>query len=171
MNLGDMLTDGDVINEDGLRSALEVQRRTGERLGSTLVRLGLVDEKVLAQMLGEQHEVQGVNPLEVELDYDAVELLDVTQAMRLGSLPLWLEDDVVGVAMADPTDDTVMAELERLTDRSIKAFVAPQMLLYEAIKRAYQGRRGMEPGARSELTRIRSALTTALRDLDALLKG
>jgi hypothetical protein len=49
--LGEMLTAGRAVDEAALRQALEVQQVTGERLGTTLLRLRMVDPPTLAAAL------------------------------------------------------------------------------------------------------------------------
>jgi len=169
-NLGDLLLDQHVVDHNDLESALEVQRKSGERLGSTLVRLGKIDESMLVRLLGEQHQVEGINPQCIEPQAEALEILDLTSAMRLGALPLWIRDSTLSVALADPGDANILAELGRRSGMTLKPFVAPQMLLYAAIKDAYTDSRDpREEEIRQVLTRSLGHLKKIVADLEQLL--
>ena len=50
--LGQLLRNAGLITEEELQIALEQQKRTGERLGSILVSLGIIDEQSLLEALG-----------------------------------------------------------------------------------------------------------------------
>jgi hypothetical protein len=138
-NLGDLLLDENVVNDEDLESALAVQKKSGERLGSTLVRLGKIDESMLVRLLAEQHQVEGIDPRYIEPQPVALDILDLTAAMRLGALPLSIRNGTLSVALADPGDREIIAELEQRSNMRLEVFVAPQMLLYDAIKAAYSG--------------------------------
>lgn len=169
-NLGDLLLDRRVVDDYDLESALAVQKKSGERLGSTLVRLGKIDETMLVRMLAEQHEVEGIDPQYMEPQPIALDILDLTAAMRLGALPLSIDEGTLHVAMADPGDADIVAELEQRSGLNLKTFVAPQMMLYAAIKRAYSGDR--EPCAGEMKTALGKALgqlKKIVADLERLL--
>ncbi len=166
--LGDLLRESQLVDEEQLRAALEVHRSTGERLGSTLLRLDLVEPQLLADLLGQQLEVDGIDPLCAEPMRGAVELLSFTQAMRFGCLPLWVDHGALGVAMADPTDAAVIEELKELTNPEIEPLVAPQMALFEAVKRAY-GKSSKDDLDRERLKKVARSLRNAMTLVDQLL--
>ncbi len=167
--LGDLLRESQLVDEEQLMAALEIHRSTGERLGSTLLRLDLVEPQLLADLLGQQLEVEGIDPLHAEPMPAAVELLSFTQAMRFGCLPLWVDHGTLGVAMADPTDDAVIGELKELTNMDIEPLVAPQMALFEAVKRTY-GKSPEQDLDRERLEKIAGSLRKALTLVDQLLQ-
>lgn len=164
--LGEMLRASSVVDEAALHRALEVQQVSGERLGTTLLRLRLVDPSTLAAALGEQHEVEGIDPGEIKPSPEALALVPYDDAARLGVLPLWVEDGTLAVAMSDPTDADAVAELSLMTSCELKRYVAPQMLLYGALRAAF-GRSGETFSSRArELVR---AIRLRLDELERLI--
>ncbi|MCG6962631.1 MAG: hypothetical protein LJE95_05110 [Acidobacteria bacterium] len=165
--LGEMLRASSTVDEEALHRALEVHQVTGERLGTTLLRLRMVDPSTLAALLGEQLEVEGIDPSEIKPSPEALALISYDDATRLGVLPMWVENGTLAVAMSDPTDEGAVAELALLTSCELKRYVAPQMLLYGALRVAF-GRSGETFSSRArELVR---AIRLRLDELEHLLE-
>jgi Type II secretion system (T2SS), protein E, N-terminal domain len=135
--LGDMLIEHEVITHDDLLRALEVSRDTGERLGSVLLRLRLVNAGMLVKFLGEQQSCEGINLYEVPPSPEALNLVPPELAIRLGCIPVWIEGDTLAVAMMDPRDEAIVAALAEHTGKKIKRLVALQSTIFAAIKTHY----------------------------------
>jgi type IV pilus assembly protein PilB len=137
--LGELLLEAHAITADELGRALEIQQSSGERLGSILLRLEMVDSKMLSSALGKQQDVEGVDLREVKPSKEALGLVKGLVARRLGCIPLWLEGEVLAVAMVDPRDEAVVLELAQHTGKRIKRMIAPQTMIYSAIVQSYGG--------------------------------
>ena len=59
--LGDMLVERDVISKFQLSAALNDQRRWGNRLGTSLIRLGFIHEETLTEFLATQYGLPSVD--------------------------------------------------------------------------------------------------------------
>jgi hypothetical protein len=164
--LGEMLRDRKLVDKKTLKAALEVQRTTGDRLGTTLLKLELMDATMLAQLLAEQQDVEGVDPSTLSPTREACQLLSFEEAMAMGVLPLRIEDDTLAVAMTDPRDTATIKKLKALTGREIRRFVAPQMALYQALKDAYQ-----QPQLTETPDQRLLRITSTLRELVTELEG
>ncbi len=167
--LGEMLRERRLVDEETLREALETQRTTGERLGSTLLELEIIDAGMLACLLGEQQEVEGIDPVNLNPTRQARDLLSFEQAMELGALPLWVMQDRLAVAMADPGNQATVDNIEELTGLKIKRYVAPHTALYEAVKRTYK-RREWNEQTEQRLRGIISSLRRRVNELEELLE-
>jgi type IV pilus assembly protein PilB len=111
-HLGALLLRKGLVKNAELDRALE-ERQTGELLGEALVRLRICFEDDIARVLAEQANVEFVDIGVTSVDYRAVELLPREQAERLRAIPLRLHPDgTVSVAVADPTDETLLPELK-----------------------------------------------------------
>ncbi|MCP4895384.1 MAG: hypothetical protein GY906_00285 [bacterium] len=169
--LGDLLLEHKHVDEEGIRTALEAQKRSGEPLGSTLVRLNLVDRDVVTELLGQQLGVTAVDPETVRPEVTALDLLSLSDVMRLGALPLRVRDGELVVAMTNPSDEEALGELKNLTGLRIVGWVAPQMALYEAVKRAYgvrKSRRESQESTEARLRRLTATLRGVLAELEAM---
>jgi type IV pilus assembly protein PilB len=142
--LGELLLEAEVITVENLQHALDVQANSGERLGSVLLRLELVDACLLASVLARQQGVEAVD-LRTELPTpEALSVLSREQAYRLGCIPLRLIAGELAAAFVDPCDEQGVSEVERIADRQVRRLVAPQTTIYSAIMHYYppEGTRG-----------------------------
>lgn len=108
-----------------------------------LVRDLRVDEVALVAALRKQTRVPLLDPAGVLVDPEAMRVLARDVCLRLRVLPIAMAHDgatrVLRVAMADPTDTTAVAEIEKLTQCEIDIAVLPLSAIDELIDRGYRG--------------------------------
>src|SRR5438045_2577924 len=123
-HLGALLLRKGLVTHDELDRALE-EKQEGELLGEALVRLRICFEDDIARALGEQAQVEFVDIGVTSVDRRAVQLLRKRDAQAMHAIPLRLHpDDTVSVAVADPSDDTLMPKLKlALGGREIRLLV------------------------------------------------
>jgi hypothetical protein len=137
-HLGALLLRKGLVTNAELDRALE-ERQTGELLGEALVRLRICFEDDIARVLAEQANVEFVDIGVTSVDYRAVELLPREQAELLRAIPLRLHPDgTVSVAVADPTDETLLPKLKlALGAYEVRLLVTMQSALRAAWAQAY----------------------------------
>jgi hypothetical protein len=137
-HLGALLMRKGLVTNEELDQALE-QREEGELLGEALVRLRICFENDIARVLGEQAHVDFVDIGITSVDRRAVQLLQKQDAIRMRAIPLRLHpDDTVSVAVADPTDQTLLPELKlALGGREVRLLVTTPSALRAAWATAY----------------------------------
>jgi type IV pilus assembly protein PilB len=140
-HLGALLLRKGLVTNTELDRALE-ERQTGELLGEALVRLRICFEDDIARVLAEQANVEFVDIGVTSVDYRAVELLPRDQAEELRAIPLRLHPDgTVSVAVADPTDETLLPKLKlALGAPKVRLLVTMQSALRAAWDGAYPSR-------------------------------
>jgi type IV pilus assembly protein PilB len=120
--LGQMLSASGAITAEDLTAGLAEQSRTGERLGTVLVRRG-ADAEHVARILARQLRLPYASaPLQA--DPAALKLLDRSLATRLRVVPLSLTERGLRLAMADPLDMAAADDLRFRTGRRIEPCVA-----------------------------------------------
>ena len=112
--IGDQLIDSGVISADQLSIAILEQKRSGERLGGVLVRLGFLTESVLKEALGEHLGQDSVNLREVVPDSDAIKLINKSLAVKLKVMPVSyiVDEQKLLLAMSDTFD---ILTIDRIT--------------------------------------------------------
>ncbi|MDX6506144.1 MAG: type pilus assembly protein PilB [Gaiellaceae bacterium] len=137
-HLGALLLRKGLLTNDELDRALE-QREPGELLGEALVRLRIAFEDDIARVLAEQAGVEFVDIGVTSVDHRAAELLNRQQAEEFRAIPIRLHpDDTVSVAVADPTDTTLLPKLKlALGARDVRLLVTMQSALRAAWAQAY----------------------------------
>lgn len=139
-NLGSMLLEANLIDEIQMQIALEVQRKSGKRFGSTLVDLKFIDENVLAAFLSKQVDIPCVSLLNIAIPPRLLAMIPGEMARRLNAIPFKMEDGVLFVAMTDPTDINAVTEIEARTDCPITPLIAPQSSVDKMILKCYEKR-------------------------------
>jgi type IV pilus assembly protein PilB len=111
--LGSLLLDKGLITPEQLDEALAERRVSGGLLGETLVRLGFIFETELARVLAEQAGVPFVNLEAVDVDRSAAATMPRSLGETLPALPVrFTPDGALVIAVADPTDETVLPQLQ-----------------------------------------------------------
>ena len=142
---GELLLDRDMITPDQLAQALKGRQDPRERLGQTLVRLGLLKEKDVVTLLGEQFALPIADADRLaKADPEAVALVPEQLARQAGVLALAKNGDTLEVAVGDPLDVVSLDFLRALTGRTLKVWIARPSEVKEAVEEFYQEIRATE---------------------------
>ncbi|MGZ4320138.1 MAG: GspE/PulE family protein [Gaiellaceae bacterium] len=138
-HLGSLLINRGLLTVDQVKQAFEEQRLTGRRLGEIAVGHGWVTGSDLARALADQFGVEYVDLSEVEPDRDAATLLQKELAFRYEALPIrFLANDLLLVAVADPTDVGRADDLRLALGHNVRLAVSDPTDLERAIKALYR---------------------------------
>lgn len=138
LRLGDVLLQQRLISQDQLQQTLDLQRKTGKKMGRLLIEGGLLTEEGLANGLARQLRIPYVNLKTFPFRAELVKLLPESAARRFRALVLEDKDNRLLVAFADPLDLFAFDEVSRLTKRNIAMAVAPETQLTLAFDRLYR---------------------------------
>jgi type II secretory ATPase GspE/PulE/Tfp pilus assembly ATPase PilB-like protein len=138
--LGELLVRRGDVTQEQLRLALSEQReRPTTRIGELLVGRGALTTKALAEALAEQHDLEFVDLARVDVDPNATSLLPEAYARRAQALPVrFLGDELVQVAIADPTDLRTADDLRLALGVNVRLAVADASALEGTIERTYR---------------------------------
>ena len=133
--LGRLLLDAGVIDQDTLNKALALQRESNDPIGRVLVEEGLVAERDLVQVLAKNIGMEFVDLEETTIDPAASSLLPEALANRYAAIPIRFEDDKLVVAMADPGNVLAIDDIRALGGVEIITMVATRSDVEAAIRR------------------------------------
>jgi MSHA biogenesis protein MshE len=165
IRIGDLLVQNRVITHEQLLSALAEQKKTGRKLGRTLIDLNFIKETDLLNFLSRQLQIPFLDISRHPRSPDTVKVLPESLARRFRVMLLENNVNDVLLAMADPTDLMALDELARVLKKTIRAAVVRESDLLAAIDQSY--RRTAEIGALAE--KLRHELSGNDIDLDSLL--
>jgi MSHA biogenesis protein MshE len=167
IRIGELLVQHQIISEEQLQTALSEQKRTGSKLGHTLVELGYLSPTGFLKFLGQQLQIPYIDLRHYQYKADSVRLLPEIYTRRFRSLVLAEERDGLLVGMADPTDIFAFDELRRILKRPIKLAVVGEDELLDIVDRIYR--------RTDEIINIAGELSEELGDggidLETLLSG
>jgi type IV pilus assembly protein PilB len=137
--LGDLLVKEKVITPEQLEQAIKTQKDGGgkERLGSVLVRLGMLSDEDVTNFLSRQYGVPAINLQYFEIDPAVVKLIPQETAKRYQILPLSRVGSALTIAMVDPTNVFAMDDIKFMTGFNIEPVVASEAAIMEGIEKAY----------------------------------
>jgi len=125
VQLGELLIEKGLITEAQLGEALVERRVHGGLLGEALVRLGFIFEDELARTLAEQAGVPFVNIEAYSVDRYAAGTLPRSLGESLPALPVrFTPEGGLVIAVADPTDETLLPRLQEAISCPIVLMVA-----------------------------------------------
>ena len=140
--LGERLVAAGLITQDQLQVALTEQTRRDEPLGRILVRLGLISEGVMRDMLGESLGHESIDLSTVIPDPDALIMVPKDIARRYHLLPINFDKNrkVLTLAMADTFNVVALDQTAALlgSDIGLETLVAGEAEIESAIEQFYQ---------------------------------
>ncbi len=138
LRIGDLLIQEGVITEPQLTTALGEQRRTGRKLGRTLVELGYVGEIELMNLLARQLDVPFVRLNQYRFDGALVKRLPEALARRFRAVVLAEQAGELLVGMADPLDIFAYDELVRVLKQPVRQAVVLESELLSTLDMVYR---------------------------------
>ncbi len=138
IRIGDLLVQHRIISETQLEAALAEQKRSGHKLGITLVELGYINEKQLLEFLSQQLNIPFIDLKKFKLDPQVVQLLPEAQARRYRALVLEAGAQDALVGMADPTDLFAFDQISSLLKRHVRQAVVWESDLLRALDLTYR---------------------------------
>ncbi|RMG88821.1 MAG: GspE/PulE family protein [Candidatus Dadabacteria bacterium] len=122
--LGQLLIEFKIITSEQLAEAMADQRRTGERLGSILIKKGYVTEEDLEYLLSRQLAVPAINLSKYQVPRELVELVSERFMKKNYVVPVERDEKTLTVAMANPQDYRVIDELRFMTGLRVAPVVS-----------------------------------------------
>ena len=165
--LGDMLLEAKLITAPQLEQAIAEQRKTGQMLGSTLLALGLVEEKQLMGLLQRQLGMPLLDLDVLPADEQALAKIKEEMARRYVALPVEIEGrKTLVVAMADPLNVAALEDLRFHAGMFIKPVLAAPTQILEAIERYYHLDTSMNEVVQSIIQSENEVVVNAVDDSD-----
>jgi type IV pilus assembly protein PilB len=135
--IGEMLLKGNLITQEQLRSALEVQKKTRERIGSVLVKTGTIKESELLSFLGRQFNIPVVDLSKYEINPEVVRLLPEEMVQKNMALPINRVGAKLIVAVADPSNMAILDAIGFKTGYAVELVMASEKDISAAINKFF----------------------------------
>lgn len=113
IRLGDRLVADGFISTDQLRIALAEQKKTSNKLGDTLVRLGFLNKINAREQIGDAVGVSSMSIAGIVPDSDALELISESFARNNLVIPVSFVDNNLNVAISTPDDILLLDKIKR----------------------------------------------------------
>ena len=147
--LGDLLLGAGVITQEQLEEALKKQKEAGngQKLGMTLVDMGIMNDEIIAEALCHQMGLERVHLAGITIEDEVLALVDEKVLRKYMLLPYEFAPDnpnVLRVAFSDPLDMIAMDDLSIITGMQIEIRVTTVKDVTQALDRFYGNSEAMK---------------------------
>ncbi|MBC7901524.1 MAG: Flp pilus assembly complex ATPase component TadA, partial [Saprospiraceae bacterium] len=137
--LGEILVRENLVTPQQLREALDFQRTSGGRLGSNLVKLGIISDDVITAVLSRQYGVPSINLDLFHIEDDVIKLISQEVALKYMVLPVSRVGSTLTLAMADPTNVFAMDDIKFMTGFNVEPVIASEQSIQMSVGKYYGG--------------------------------
>lgn len=135
---GELLIDAGILTAEQLQEALATSR-PGERIGQSLLRLGMIDEVEVAHALAAQLGLNVIDLTGISPDPLALARVPARLAERHQLVPIRYADGLLSIAMADATDVVAVDDVRVAAKvRSVQRLAAAASDVERLRRRAYR---------------------------------
>ncbi len=135
--IGQVFLERGLIDEEELRTALNLQTESREKLGKLLVDLGYVSERDCLAIVSEHLNIPALSAS----DYPAVPVLDNVLTFRFMKqckfIPIALENNVLTLAMTDPMDSATLDSVRQATGYQLKTLLGAESEIVDLLEKFY----------------------------------
>jgi type IV pilus assembly protein PilB len=140
--LGDLLVRAKRITPEQLQTALARQQQIRQPLGRTLMALGYVTEVTMREALCAQMQVNFFDLDPIPLDPALANLVNVKYALKRKVVPIFRAERTLVVAVDDPTDITIVEDLQQLAQLRVEIVTSTAEKIQRALARLYKAASG-----------------------------
>ncbi len=137
--LGEILVRENLVTPEQLRQALDYQRTSGGRLGSNLVKLGIISDDVITSVLSRQYGVPSINLDLFHIEDAVIKLISQEVALKYMVLPVSRNGSTLTLAMADPTNVFAMDDIKFMTGFNVEPVIASEASIQSSVGKYYGG--------------------------------
>jgi type IV pilus assembly protein PilB len=137
LRLGDLLVSKGLLTAKQLEAALQEQKISGLKLGTSLVKLGYIAEKNLVSFLSRHYGVPAIDLSEVQVDSEAIKMIPPDVVFKYQVIPIKRVGSTLRVAMSDPSNILAIDDIKFLTSCHVEVFVSTESTIKAAIDKFY----------------------------------
>jgi len=135
--IGQIFLERSLIDDEELRTALNLQTESREKIGKLLVDLGYISEKDCLAVVSEHIQVPSV----AAAGYPAVPILDNSLSFRFMKqckfVPVALEGGLLTLSMTDPLDAATLDSVRQATGFQILALLGAESEIMDVLEKLY----------------------------------
>jgi len=135
--LGQMLLGRNLVTVDQLEKALVEQKKTGDFIGTTLVKLGFLSEEEVLPVLATQLNLKYVKIKELKIDPSVIKKVPAKFTSHYKFMPINMEGDTLTVAVTNPLDIHTLDDVKLLLSCNVRPVLAGEKDILEAIRTYY----------------------------------
>lgn len=136
--LGELLLERGIINQDQLDKALKVQKEQGGLIGRILVNLGFANEEEIAQAITVQYGFPYLPLGSYEVNLEAMKLIPQNVAEQYNLIGIDRMGEMLTIAMSNPLNIQAVEDIEMISHSTVQVFVSTMTDISNAIAKYYK---------------------------------
>ena len=132
----DLVRDG-LVTYDDIEHATELALAQNTNIGQILINTQMIEESVLMRFLEEKLHTPSVDLESYSIDKKCLDFITYQDALRFKILPLFVIEDTLTVAMADPMDLFSIDKIMQITKKNIDPVIASEKSILKKINEYY----------------------------------
>jgi len=136
--LGELLLERGIINQDQLDKALKVQKEQGGLIGRILVNLGYANEEEIAQAITVQYGFPYLPLGSYEVNLEAMKLIPQNVAEQYNLIAIDRMGEMLTIAMSNPLNIQAVEDIEMISHCTVQVFVSTMTDISNAISKYYR---------------------------------
>ncbi len=142
--IGELLVKENLLSQEQLAKARDEARRSGQRLGAQISKLGFLQENELNDFVAKQYGVPSIDLEEFEIEPAVIKLIPEDVAIKHQVLPVNRAGSTLIIATADPSNIFAIDDIKFLTGYNVEVVVAQGDAIKSAIDRHYDQSSSLE---------------------------
>src|SRR3990167_8628385 len=126
-----------IIQPYDLEKALQEQAKTGSELSKILIKLKLIDELTLTQIVSEGLEIPFLKVSHLKIESAVLKLIPKELAQKFQIIPISLSGDYINLAMGDPLNIFAIDNVKTLTGYNVNVVAARAKEVDQTIHKYY----------------------------------
>ncbi len=135
--IGQILKESGLITDEQLEEALSYAKKHNLRLGEALIQLNFVREEDILRAISHQLNIPYLEVGSMLFDPEVVGLLPENFCKRNKVIPLFLVDDTLTVAVADPLNIYLIDDIASMTGKKVNVVVSSAKEIEKALEHFY----------------------------------
>ena len=117
------LLEANLVSQDQLQKALDLQKQEGGSVGQNLVRTGAISEGAYADFLGRMYNLPTVKLAEEGVEPEVAAMIPEDVATRFQVVPMSRNGRILKVAMANPSNIFAIDDIKFITGMEVQPVV------------------------------------------------
>ncbi|MEW6380840.1 MAG: type II secretion system ATPase GspE [bacterium] len=136
-SLGTILLDQNLLTEEALSEALNIQKTKGGKLGKILVHLGYLSEVELLRAMSLKFGIPFQEAIDFQLDADLIQKIPFHFCKQYKLIPFARIDGHIKVAISDPLQIHLLDDVRLLSSHPVEPVICTEDTILEAIHEVY----------------------------------
>ena len=136
-SLGQIMVNENLLTNEQVDEAVNFKNENRCHFGAACIELGFLTERQVMEVLGIQLYMPVIRISNFNIDSEALEFIPKDRARRLKVIPLFVIEDTLTVATAEPLNITAVDEIRKMSNKRIQMVLAKEKNIELAIDRSY----------------------------------